>query len=139
MYKLRTMRDSADNRVGTATSIGDNRVTKAGQILRRFRIDELPQLWNVLKGDMSLIGPRPEQEGLSYAYISSVPSFAYRSLVRPGITGWAQVNAGYAANLEESRVKLSYDLFYVKNISFSLDIQIVLRTVFTILGGAGVR
>ncbi len=139
MYKLRTMRDSADNRAGTATSIGDNRVTKTGQILRRFRIDELPQLWNVLKGDMSLIGPRPEQEGLSYAYISSVPSFAYRSLVRPGITGWAQVNAGYAANLEESRIKLSYDLFYVKNISFSLDIQIVLRTVFTILGGAGVR
>lgn len=139
MYKLRTMRDSLPHERGTATAQSDARVTKVGAALRRFRVDELPQLWNVLKGDMSLIGPRPEQPGLTKDYIAAMPAFAYRSLVRPGITGWAQVNAGYAANVEETRVKLGYDLFYVKNFSFALDVQVLIRTVSTVLGGGGVR
>ncbi len=139
IYKLRTMRESLPHERDTATSQGDARVTSMGALLRRFRIDELPQFWNVLRGDMSLIGPRPEQPGLTNRYIEAMPAFAYRSLVRPGITGWAQVNAGYAANVEETRVKLGYDLFYVKNFSFALDIQVLIRTVSTVLGGGGVR
>lgn len=138
MYKLRTMRPTQGNDV-SATSKGDLRITSAGRILRRFRIDELPQLWNVLKGDMSVIGPRPEQPSLASEYAANLPSFVYRDLVRPGITGWAQVRVGYASNLEETRVKLTYDLFYVKNFSFALDVQILFRTVWTLIGGGGVR
>lgn len=139
MYKLRTMQPAAPDRTEIATKKGDMRVTPLGRWLRRFRIDELPQLWNVLKGDMSLIGPRPEQPALTQSYCEDLPAFAYRSLVRPGITGWAQVRAGYAADLEETRIKLGYDLFYLKNFSLSLDVQIILRTVGTLIFGNGVR
>lgn len=139
MYKLRTMQPAAPDRTEIATQKGDMRVTPIGRWLRRFRIDELPQLWNVLRGDMSLIGPRPEQPALTQSYCEALPAFAYRSLVRPGITGWAQVRAGYAADLAETRIKLGYDLFYLKNFSFSLDVQIILRTVGTLIFGNGVR
>lgn len=139
MYKLRTMRPAKPHDGELTTVRHDARVTRLGLWLRRFRIDELPQLWNVLKGDMSLIGPRPEQPGLTEAYCRDLPAFEYRSLVRPGITGWAQVRAGYAADLEETRVKLAYDLFYLKNFSYSLDLQIILRTAGTLLTGGGVR
>lgn len=139
MYKLRTMRSPRPHEVGIATVKGDMRITPFGAFLRRFRIDELPQLWNILRGDMSLIGPRPEQPGLTQQYVRDMPAFAYRHLVRPGITGWAQVRAGYAANLEETRVKLAYDLFYVKNFSLILDLQIIVRTFWTIASGSGVR
>lgn len=139
MYKLRTMQPSAPGRTEIATQKGDVRVTPLGRWLRRFRIDELPQLWNVLKGDMSLIGPRPEQPALTERYCEHLPAFAYRSLVRPGITGWAQVRAGYAADLEETRIKLGHDLFYLKNFSFSLDLQIIIRTVGALIFGSGVR
>jgi lipopolysaccharide/colanic/teichoic acid biosynthesis glycosyltransferase len=138
MYKLRTMTVAP---VGEqiATVRGDLRVTGLGRWLRRFRIDELPQLWNVLKGDMSLVGPRPEQAALTEAYGTAMPAFLYRSLVRPGITGWAQVHAGYAADLDETRLKLSYDLFYLKNFSLSLDIQVLLRTIVILVTGRGAR
>jgi lipopolysaccharide/colanic/teichoic acid biosynthesis glycosyltransferase len=139
MYKLRTMRIANHAEGVRATSSGDSRVTKVGKILRRFRIDELPQLLNVLKGDMSVIGPRPEQPMLTQEYERELPAFVYRSLVRPGITGWAQVRAGYAANLEETRVKLTYDLFYIKNFSFALDMQILFRTIWTLASGVGAR
>lgn len=139
MYKLRTMRVRRLEDVEIATNKNDVRITYFGALIRRFRIDELPQLWNILIGDMSLIGPRPEQPGLTKQYIEAMPAFAYRHLVRPGITGWAQVRAGYAANLEETRVKLAYDLFYVKNFSLILDLQIILRTFWTIASGSGVR
>lgn len=139
MYKLRTMRAARPGDRELATAKGDVRVTRLGLWLRRFRIDELPQFWNVLKGDMSLIGPRPEQPGLTEAYCRDLPAFGYRSLVRPGITGWAQVRAGYASDLEETRVKLAYDLFYLKNFSYSLDLQIILRTAGTLLTGGGAR
>lgn len=137
MYKFRTMRPAGDE-VRT-TSASDDRVTPLGRILRRYRLDETPQLWNVLKGDMSLIGPRPEWTVLNASYVNQMPAYAYRNLVRPGLTGWAQVRSGYAGDLAETRVKLSYDLFYVKNLSLALDLQILARTVWTLLSGSGVR
>jgi lipopolysaccharide/colanic/teichoic acid biosynthesis glycosyltransferase len=139
MAKLRTMRPADTAAAGSATEPGDPRITPLGHWLRRFHIDELPQLWNVLSGDMSLVGPRPEQPELSAAYIRQAPAFAYRQLVRPGITGWAQVRAPYAADLAETEVKLGYDLFYLKNISLALDTQIFARTVWTVISGAGAR
>ena len=139
MAKLRSMRPPRPVEVGSATLEGDARITPLGGWLRRFHIDELPQLWNVLVGDMSIVGPRPEQPGLAQAYERAIPAFTYRQLVRPGITGWAQVRAPYAADLAETQVKLGYDLFYLKNFSFALDLQIMMRTFGTVLGGGGVR
>lgn len=139
VFKLRTMRPTMTSDRDRVTDIGDSRITRVGYWLRRFRIDELPQLWNVFKGDMSIIGPRPEWTVLSDQYVSQFPEYAYRSLVRPGITGWAQVRGGYAADLAETRVKVAYDLFYIKNLSFALDLQILVRTVWTLVSGSGAR
>lgn len=139
MLKLRTMRISAPGRARATSCKNDARITPAGRWLRRFRIDELPQLWNVLIGEMSVIGPRPEWTVLSNSYVEKLPAYAYRHLVRPGITGWAQVKGGYAADLDETRGKVGYDLFYIKNLSFSLDVQILVRTVWTLLSGRGAR
>ncbi|WP_332658244.1 sugar transferase [Brevundimonas sp.] len=139
MYKLRTMRPPSADGAARTTEVGDARVTALGRILRRYRIDELPQLWNVLKGHMSIIGPRPEWTVLSEQYTAELPVYAYRHLVRPGITGWAQVRGGYAGDLAETRVKVGYDLFYIKNMSFSMDSQILVRTVWTLLTGSGAR
>ncbi|HEY5107294.1 MAG TPA: sugar transferase [Caulobacteraceae bacterium] len=139
MIKLRTMRAPGPVDIGQPTALGDVRVTPLGRWLRRFHIDELPQFLNVLTGSMSLVGPRPEQPGLTQAYAQQIPAFAYRQLVRPGITGWAQVRAGYAADLDETRVKLGYDLFYLKNFSFGLDLRIIVRTFWTLAQGGGVR
>jgi lipopolysaccharide/colanic/teichoic acid biosynthesis glycosyltransferase len=139
MFKLRTMQMSADKGEKATSGRDDIRITPVGRWLRRFRIDELPQLWNVLIGDMSVIGPRPEWTVLSDSYAERLPAYAYRHLVRPGITGWAQVRGGYAADLAETRTKVGYDLFYIKNLSFSLDIQILVRTIWTLLSGSGAR
>lgn len=139
IYKLRTMRPVRPGEVHAATAHGDLRVGKVGQVLRKFRIDELPQLLNVLKGEMSIIGPRPEWTVTNEGYLQKLPAYAFRQLVRPGISGWAQVRSGYAVDLEEVRTKLSYDLFYIKNFSFSLDLQILLRTITTVLTGKGAR
>ncbi len=139
MVKLRTMRSGPTDGEALATSRRDNRITPLGGWLRRFHIDELPQLWHVLIGDMSLIGPRPEQPVLAERYVGEAPAFAFRHLVRPGITGWAQVRAPYAADLAETRVKLAFDLFYLKNFSFGLDVQILARTFWTLASGGGVR
>jgi lipopolysaccharide/colanic/teichoic acid biosynthesis glycosyltransferase len=140
MYKLRTMRNLSDSGEAKTTSHrADPRITPVGRWLRRTRIDELPQLLNVLMGDMSVIGPRPEWTMLSEGYARDLPAYSYRHLVRPGITGWAQVRSGYAADLAETRTKVGYDLFYIKNLSFSLDIQILFRTVWTLLTGKGAR
>lgn len=138
IYKLRTMQAAVEN-LGTATVKGDLRITSVGKVLRRFRVDELPQLLNVLKGDMSIIGPRPEWTLLSEKYSRDLPVYVYRHLVRPGITGWAQVRGGYASDLAETRTKVGYDLYYIKNLSFSLDVQILVRTVWTLLAGGGAR
>jgi len=138
ILKLRTMRPGpADSQV--ATAVGDQRVTPVGRWLRRFHIDELPQLWHVLVAEMSLIGPRPEQPDLAEAYSREAPDFAFRQLMRPGLTGWAQVRAGYAADLAETRVKLDHDLYYLRNCSFALDVEICVRTIGALLSGAGAR
>lgn len=139
MYKLRTMRPLQEAGGAQTTRVGDPRITPVGHWLRRCRLDELPQLWNVLKGDMSIIGPRPEWTVLSDDYARSLPAYAYRTLVRPGITGWAQVRGGYASDLAETRTKVGYDLFYIKNLSFSLDVQILVRTAWTLVSGNGAR
>jgi lipopolysaccharide/colanic/teichoic acid biosynthesis glycosyltransferase len=139
MIKLRTMRVATALDIGTATVANDPRITPFGAFLRRFRIDELPQLFNVLRGQMSVIGPRPEWTALADRYAAQEPKYVLRHLVRPGITGWAQVRAEPAADLEETRVKLSYDLFYLKFASFALDLQILWRTAWTLVAGGGVR
>jgi lipopolysaccharide/colanic/teichoic acid biosynthesis glycosyltransferase len=141
MAKLRTMRPSRESSDADprATVAGDDRITPFGRWLRRFRIDELPQLWNVITGEMSVIGPRPEWTPLAERFAMQEPTYAFRHLVRPGITGWAQVKAGPAADIAETRVKLGYDLFYVKNVSLGLDMQILIRTVWTLIAGGGVR
>lgn len=138
MIKLRTMAMSTEG-MTSATAVGDRRVTGLGRVLRRYRIDELPQFINVLKGDMSLIGPRPEQPSLAENYRTSLPHYDDRHLVRPGITGWAQVNYGYAATLEETREKLRYDREYIQRASLALDALIVAKTMSTLFHGKGVR
>lgn len=139
MWKLRTMLPARDGEAHRAAVRGDARITRVGGFLRRFRIDELPQLWNVLRGEMSLIGPRPEAVAFHEEYVRDEPMYAYRNLVRPGITGWAQVCAPPSANADEARRKLTYDLYYVKRMSLFLDVQIALRTIWTVTHGAGVR
>ena len=119
------------------TTHDDARITRAGRFLRRTRIDELPQLWNVLIGEMSLIGPRPEALPLSEWYETELPFYSYRHIVRPGITGWAQVNQGHVAALGDVHIKLHYDFYYIKHFSAWLDILIMLRTVGTMLTGFG--
>ena len=117
------------------TSKEDLRVTRVGAFLRRFHLDETPQFLNILLGQMSWVGPRPETLALAHHYAQSIPYFELRGIVRPGITGWAQINQGYARTPEEMRVKLEYDLYYLKHCSGWLDLMIVLRTVVIVLGG----
>jgi lipopolysaccharide/colanic/teichoic acid biosynthesis glycosyltransferase len=137
MIKFRTMFHGASGPSFTAQ--GDSRITRVGWFLRRSRLDELPQFINVLKGDMSWVGPRPEAIDLEQSYVRDIPHFALRSIIRPGITGWAQINQGYAHDPDEMRSKLEYDLFYLKHCSLWLDLVIVLRTFAVLFGGAGAR
>ena len=136
-YKFRTMRGAP--RSGVYAGDEGDRITPLGRWLRRFRLDELPQLWNVLRGEMALIGPRPEQYVLAKAYEEANPLYALRHAVRPGLTGWAQVHHGYAEGLEGAMEKLEYDLYYVKHMSFWLDLNIVVATFRTILTGFGAK
>jgi len=117
----------------------DDRTTALGRLLRRTRIDELPQFWNVLRGEMALVGPRPEQPKIVEQLEREIPYFGYRHLVKPGITGWAQIHQGYAASVDESAIKLSYDLYYVSRMSLLLDLDIMLRTAFVMLARIGSR
>jgi len=117
----------------------DPRVTRVGRIIRKYRLDEIPQLWNVLAGDMSLIGPRPEQVPMVEQFAQSIAYYPYRHLVRPGLSGWAQVQQGYAGSHEETVTKLSYDLYYVKHCSFALDLLIAVKTLRTLMTGYGAR
>ncbi len=118
---------------------GDPRITRVGCWLRKLRLDELPQLWNVLRGDMSLVGPRPERPAFVKQLSEMSPFYSQRLVVRPGITGWAQIRAPYAATFEESLDKLSYDLYYVKNLSIALDASILASTMRIVLFGRGAR
>ena len=138
IWKFRTMH--AREGVSAAfAQANDPRITRLGRWLRKTRLDEIPQLVNVLRGDMSLIGPRPEQTRLVESFARDIPSYPYRHLVRPGLTGWAQVQQGYAASEEETRVKLSHDLYYVNHYSLAMDLLIALRTVRIVLTGQGAR
>ena len=142
MYKFRTMTHGAaddDAREAAMTKDADDRVTRLGRYLRRYRIDELPQLLNILTGEMSWIGPRPEAVPLSHWYEAELPFYRYRHIVRPGITGWAQVKQGHVADVGDVLWKLQYDFYYIKNFSFWLDLLIVAGTVRTILSGFGAR
>lgn len=144
-YKFRTMEmieiggDEHHVRKALATDDGDPRITRVGAVLRRFRIDELPQIFNILQGQMSWIGPRPEPEVLTHWFIAEIPFYRYRHVVKPGISGWAQVNQGYVSGLDGINLKLQYDFYYVKYFSPWLDLLIFLRTVKTMLTGWGAR
>lgn len=135
IVKLRTMRMNSPGAVYTQAN--DNRITTFGRFLRASRLDEVPQLWNVLIGDMSLIGPRAEWVLLVEDYEKKIPCYHFRHLVKPGITGWAQVNYPYGANLEDTLRKLEYDLYYIRYFSFVLDASIVLKTIHIMLFGKG--
>jgi lipopolysaccharide/colanic/teichoic acid biosynthesis glycosyltransferase len=111
----------------------DPRITPVGRFLRRARLDELPQLWNILKGDMSFVGPRPERPEFVTRLTDEIPYYGQRHVVRPGLTGWAQVRYTYGASVEDALMKLQYDLFYIKNLSLSLDLFILFATVKTVL------
>ncbi len=139
MVKFRTMRYVKSSTEPSFTTQNDPRITKLGKFLRKYRLDELPQLWNVLRGDMSLIGPRPEQVKFVEEYKASIPAYNCRHLVKPGITGWAQINLGYTSDLESTKVKLGYDLYYVKHICLWLDLLIIFKTLEVILTGYGAR
>ncbi|MGV0985540.1 MAG: exopolysaccharide biosynthesis polyprenyl glycosylphosphotransferase [Limnohabitans sp.] len=138
IYKFRSMRFEPLAQAQFAQK-DDPRITRLGHFIRKTRLDEIPQLWNILRGDMSLIGPRPEQEKFVHQFAEQIPSYPYRHLVRPGLTGWAQVQQGYAASADETVIKLSYDLYYVTHYSLAMDLLIVLKTIKTVLTGHGAR
>jgi sugar transferase (PEP-CTERM system associated) len=134
LWKFRSMRKDAESNTGPVwAKAQDSRVTRVGKYLRRTRLDEFPQLFNVLKGDMSLVGPRPERPNFVDELSNTVPFYYLRHSVKPGVTGWAQINYGYGNSVEDSVEKLQYDLFYVKNVSWALDLLVLLHTVKTVL------
>ena len=139
VYKFRSMRADAEKNGAVWASAHDARVTKFGKFIRKVRIDELPQIWNILKGDMSFIGPRPERMAFVRQLKETIPYYSLRHTVKPGLTGWAQVCYPYGASEEDARRKLEYDLYYIKNMSILLDINIVFKTVGVVLFPKGAR
>ena len=139
-YKFRTMRSDAEAGTGPAWAGDDDpRITPIGRILRKIRLDEIPQLWNVVKGDMALVGPRPERPEFVKWLSKTIPYYTLRHVIRPGITGWAQVNYKYGSSVEDAREKLKYDLFYIKNMSFGLDLMTLLYTTKVVFLGRGAK
>jgi len=139
LWKFRSMQHQQDPQPARFAQQQDARVTRVGRVIRRWRLDELPQLWNVLLGNMSLIGPRPEQTQFVHEFATRIPAYPYRHLVRPGITGWAQVQQGYADSEELTLIKLSYDLYYVAHYSMAVDLLIAYKTIRIVLNGFGSR
>jgi lipopolysaccharide/colanic/teichoic acid biosynthesis glycosyltransferase len=145
MVKFRTMRemqladDEEARREEAMTRDADHRITRVGGFLRKTRLDELPQIWNILVGDMSWIGPRPEAQDLANWYEGEIPFYSYRHIVRPGITGWAQVNQGHVTSLEAVQAKLRFDFYYVKNLSLWLDMLIAMKTLRVVVQGIGAK
>ena len=134
VYKFRTMRQDAEAKTGAVwAQQNDPRITTVGRFLRKTRLDEIPQLWNVLKGDMGFVGPRPERPEFVQWLVEAIPYYNLRHIIRPGLTGWAQVKYQYGASLEETQQKLSYDLYYIKHISLMLDLMIIFGTIKTVL------
>lgn len=126
MYKLRSMYQDAEKNGAQWAKKNDTRITKIGKLIRLVRIDELPQLFNILRGDMSIVGPRPERKIFHNKFIKTIEGFDKRLELKPGLTGWAQVNGGYEITPKE---KLAFDLYYINNISFQLDMQIIFKTI----------
>jgi sugar transferase (PEP-CTERM system associated) len=138
VYKFRSMREDAEEYTGPVwAQSDDNRITRMGHFIRKWRVDEIPQLYNVLKGEMSFVGPRPEREHFVQELEAIIPYYKERFSVKPGLTGWAQVCYGYGASVEDAVEKLNYELFYIKNMSILMDLMIVARTVRTVLFGHG--
>jgi lipopolysaccharide/colanic/teichoic acid biosynthesis glycosyltransferase len=135
ILKFRTMRVDAERDEARWADVDDPRQTPPGRFLRRWRLDELPQIVNVLRGDMSFVGPRPERPAFVESLQASLPFYAWRHVIRPGLTGWAQVNAPYGASVEDAKRKLEYDLYYVRHQGFLLDLLIVTRTAGAMLRG----
>jgi lipopolysaccharide/colanic/teichoic acid biosynthesis glycosyltransferase len=136
LHKLRTMRQNAEEKGAEWAKQNDSRVTIVGRFLRKWRIDEIPQFWNVIKGEMSIVGPRPERPELENEINERLPYWKCRYLLKPGLTGWAQIRFRYASDMESSEEKLSYDLYYVKNASFFLDLEIMLSTLRSLTKGS---
>jgi exopolysaccharide biosynthesis polyprenyl glycosylphosphotransferase len=138
IYKFRSMQQGSDMEGAPFTTMeNDPRVTRVGSFLRRTRLDELPQFWSVLRGEMSLVGPRAERPGLVAEYQKQIPFYRARLLVKPGLTGWAQINYGYVSSVTETVVKLEYDLYYIKHRTLAMDVSIILRTIGTVLRRTG--
>lgn len=136
LHKLRTMLQNAEKNGAEWAKEKDSRVTKVGRFLRKWRIDEIPQFWNVIKGEMSIVGPRPERPELENEINERLPYWKCRYLLKPGLTGWAQIRYKYASDMESSEEKLAYDLYYVKNASFFLDLEIMLSTLRSLTKGS---
>lgn len=139
VFKFRSMFDGSDKKGLAPAEHGDARVTRVGRWLRRTRLDELPQLFNIIKGDMAFVGPRPFVPEQEEECAAQIPFYRERWLVKPGATGWAQINRGYNATIEENQEKLAYDLFYIKNVSVGLDLYILFSTIKILLLGRGGR
>jgi lipopolysaccharide/colanic/teichoic acid biosynthesis glycosyltransferase len=135
VHKFRTMRQDAEAATGPvwASKAGDPRVTPIGGFLRKTRLDELPQLWNILRGQMSLVGPRPERPEFVEDLTKSIPYYGQRHIVRPGLTGWAQVRYTYGASQEDALQKLQYELYYIKNMTIAFDLYIMFETIKTVI------
>ncbi len=141
IHKFRTMRSDAEAGTGPVWSAGDDdpRITRVGRFMRKSRLDEIPQLWNVLRGDMSLIGPRPERPSFVEKLTEQIPFYGQRHVVKPGVTGWAQVRYSYGASVEDAIEKMQYDLYYVKHMTLTFDLMIALETIKTVLLRRGAR
>jgi len=139
MFKFRSMHSAPQHTDPEFAPQADQRITRIGRILRRNRLDEVPQFWNVLKGEMSIAGPRPEQSQFVDRFSKTIPFYDLRHTVRPGITGWAQVMTGYASNEDQTRTKLEYDFFYIKHLNIWVDMLVLIRTFKTVLLGRGSR
>jgi lipopolysaccharide/colanic/teichoic acid biosynthesis glycosyltransferase len=140
IYKFRTMRANADrDRDHKPAEKGDSRVTRVGRWLRLTRVDELPQLYNIFLGDMDVVGPRPFVPSQEADFVNQIPFYRHRWAVKPGATGWAQINRAYCSSLEDNIEKLSYDLFYIKNMSLGLDLIILVQTLKILVLGRGAQ
>ena len=133
IFKFRTMAQNAEAKGAVWAAKNDPRVTSLGRFMRKTRLDEIPQLWNVLHGDMAFVGPRPERPEFVQWLTNEIPYYELRHIIRPGITGWAQVRYQYGASLEETKQKLEYDLYYVKHLSLGLDLFIMFETIKTVV------
>jgi lipopolysaccharide/colanic/teichoic acid biosynthesis glycosyltransferase len=139
VVKFRSMRSDAEKDGPVWAMKNDTRVTRYGSFIRKVRIDEIPQMWNVLKGEMSFVGPRPERPVFVEQLTKTIPYYALRHIVKPGITGWAQICYPYGASEEDALRKLEYDLYYIKNLSLQMDLWIIFQTIKTVLFQKGAR